>query len=93
MLAGTPAAIGELHHVCLAEIDHAGRREPARKRSRARRDSIAPGRGASHCDLALHEILDRDRDAVQRSDGVARANGLSAASPAATGGLPEIIWR
>jgi hypothetical protein len=41
-------------------------------------DAVTPGRGAAHRDVALylHEVFDRDRDAVQRSDGVAGADRL-----------------
>ena len=48
------------------------------QRRGARRDPVAPRGGASHGDLALdfHEVLDGDRDAVQRADGVAGADGF-----------------
>ena len=40
--------------------------------------AVAPGGGAAHGDLALdlHEVLDRDRDAVERADGMAGTDGL-----------------
>ncbi len=48
------------------------------QRRGVRRDPVAPGGGAAHRDLALdlHQVLDRDRNAVQRADGVAGADGL-----------------
>ena len=48
------------------------------QRGGVRRDPVAPGRGTAHGDLALDldEVLDRDRDAVQRADSMAGPDGL-----------------
>ncbi len=78
MLVGAPAAIGKFDGVGLAEVDHARRHQLAHQRGSVRRDPVAPGGGAAHGNLTLdfHEVLDRDRDAVERTYGMAGANGL-----------------
>ena len=78
MLVGAPPAVGELDRVGLAEVDHPGRHQFAVQGGGAVRDPVAPRGAAAHRDLALdfHQVLDGDRNAVQRADRVAGADGL-----------------
>ena len=78
MLVGAPAAEGELHRVRLADDDHAGADQLLRQGGGAGGTAVAPHRGAAgrHAAFELDEVLERNRNAVQRPDGVARADGL-----------------
>src|SRR5262245_55674257 len=77
MLVGAPAAEGELHRVGLAEDDHAGADELLSQRGGDGRTTAAPNRAATGRDapLELDEVLECDRDTVQRPDRVSSTNG------------------
>jgi hypothetical protein len=91
MLIGAPAAIGELHRVGLAQVDHAGSHQLVHERRRVRRSAVPPGSRAAHRDLAfdLDQVFDRDRNAVQRADRMTGADCLVRAfgGQARTGGV------
>ena len=78
VLVGAPAAEGELHRMRLADDDHAGADQLLRQGGRAGAAALTPyGRAAGrHTTFHLDQILERDRDAMQRPDGVARTDGL-----------------
>src|SRR5262249_36021885 len=78
MLVGAPAAEGELHRVGLAEDDHTGADELPSQRGGEGRATAAPNRAATgrNAPLELDEVLERDRDAVQRPDRVPWTHGL-----------------
>src|ERR1700676_5654901 len=78
MLVGTPAAEGKLDGVGLAEYDHARRDHAAGDGRCHDRAAIAPVGRAAGGDLPLKfdQILERDRDTMQRSDRMVRSNGL-----------------
>src|SRR6185437_6163153 len=91
MLVGAPAAIGELNGVGLAEIDHARRHQLAHQRGGVWSDSATPCSRPAHGDLALdlHEVLDRDRNAMKWTDGMPGSNGLVGS----LGGKSGLGWR
>ncbi|MBV1799527.1 hypothetical protein KSF81_22160 [Siccirubricoccus sp. G192] len=62
----------------LADHDHAGGNQAPRQRGRPFRPAVPPDRAAAGGDLAfdLHQVLQRDGDAVQRPDRMAGADGL-----------------
>ena len=76
MLVGAPAAHRKLDRVRLAENDHAGCDQLAGQRGGGRRTPVAPRHRAAGRDppFEVDQILQRDRDAVQRADRMARAD-------------------
>jgi hypothetical protein len=78
VLVGPPAAEGELYGVRLADDDHAGSDQLSCQRRRAGGAAFAPNRATAggHAPFELNQILERDRNAVQGADGVARSDGL-----------------
>ena len=75
---GAPAAVGELYGVGLADVAHACGHELADQRRRMRRDPVAPGLAAARDDFAcaIDDVLDGNRDAMQRTHGMTRADRL-----------------
>ncbi len=78
MLVGAPAAHRELDRVRLAEDDHPGADETLGERRRVSRPPVLPHLRAAgrHPAFDLDQVLQRDRQAVQRPDFMARADRL-----------------
>jgi hypothetical protein len=68
-LVAAPAAERELHHVGLAERDHTGGEQTLDRRSGFRRDASPPRfrAGGGRAAFDVQQILERDRQAVQRT--------------------------
>jgi len=75
---GAEAAHREFDAVRLAEHDHAGADQLARERGGMRRDALLPHFRAArrHTALQVDDVLQRDRDAVERADAVPGGNRL-----------------
>ena len=73
----------------LAEDDHARRDRALGERGGDRRDAVRPVLRAAGGDatLEIHEVLERDRHAVQRADAVPGADG----PVGAFGGEPRLL--
>src|SRR5262245_50425805 len=78
VLVGAPTSERKLHRVGLADDDHSGAKELLRQGGGDGGAAVAPHRAAAGCNtpIELHEVLERNRDAVQRPDRMPRADGL-----------------